>query len=103
MPADWFSHLEKILPGLLGSMGAMLWIQGSWRRKLALFAFGGVMAWYATPWIYQQTGISEGFLGLMVGLFGMAIVDSVFRIWADLGLSSIVREFIRARLGLPRE
>lgn len=103
MPADWLNHLEKLAPGLLGSMGAMLWIQGSWKRKLSLFAFGGVMAWYATPWIYAKTGISEGFLGLMVGLFGMSVVDSIFRAWADLGLSSILREWVRVRLGLPRE
>lgn len=103
MPADWLNHLEKLAPGLLGSMGAMLWIQGSWKRKLSLFAFGGVMSWYASAWLSHVTGIPEGFAGLMVGLFGMSVVDSIFRAWADLGLSSIVREWVRIRLGLPRE
>lgn len=98
---EWAQHLEKILPGLLGSLGAMLWINGTWNRKLALFAFGGVLAWYIPPWLSEVTGIPEGFGGLLVGLFGMSIVDAIFRTWNDLHISSIVTEWIRLKLGLP--
>lgn len=100
---DWMQHVEKLLPGIFGSMGAMLWIQGTLKRKLALFAFGGVASWYAAPWLSHVTAIPEGFAGLMVGLFGMSVIDSIFRAWQELGFSQLLREWLRARLGLPKE
>lgn len=81
----------------------MMWIQGSWKRKLGLFAFGGVLAWYASGWLSVVTGIPEGFSGLLLGMFGMSIVDSLFRGWEALNLSALLREYVRQKLGLPRE
>jgi uncharacterized membrane protein YfcA len=100
---DWMSHVEKLLPGAMGSVGAMLWVQGTWKRKLGLLAFGTAVTYYVGPWVAHETDIPETVAGLMVGLFGISIVDSLFRAWQDLALSSLVREFIRARLGLPKE
>ena len=46
-------------------------------------------------------GMGEGLAGFLVGLFGMSIVDSIFRTWQELGVTDLVREFARKRLGLP--
>lgn len=97
---DWWAHVEKILPGVAGSAGALMWLEGSWRRKLGLFLFGVLLAWYLPAWLSQQTGMPEGALGLMVGLFGMAIVDKIFKIWIKLDISTILKDWIRKKLGI---
>lgn len=98
---EWITHLEKLLPGAMGSAGALLWINGTWKRKLGLLVFGVIVANYTGTWVAHETDIPETVAGLMVGLFGMAIVDSLFRAWQDLALSTLLNEFVRARLGLP--
>ena len=100
---DWMQHIEKLVPGAMGSVGALLWINGTWKRKIALLILGTAFTYYVGPWVAHETEIPETVAGLMVGLFGMSIVDSLFRAWQDLALSSLAREFIRARLGLPKE
>lgn len=99
---DWWAHLEKIFPGLAGSAGAMMWLQGTWRRKFGLFAFGVLLAWYIPAWLSRETGIPEGVAGLMVGLFGMAIIDKMFSFWFEFDITSILKDWIRKKLGIER-
>lgn len=94
-------EVQKALPGILGSVGALLWIKAPWPRRVAMVALGSAASFYGGSHIAQLFDMGEGLAGFLVGLFGMSVVDSIFRTWAELGLSSILREFIRARLGLP--
>lgn len=100
---DWLSLLFglPIWPGVIGSVGALLWIQGTWPRKIAMVGLGSVTSYYGGEWVVSVTGLDPKFAGFIVGLFGMSIVDKSFETWSELGLTDIVREFIRARLGLP--
>lgn len=100
---DWLSLLLgfPIWPGVIGSVGALLWIDGSWPRKVAMVVLGSFTSYYAGDWVISATGMNPKLAGFIIGLFGMAVVDSVFKSWSDLGLTEILREFIRARLGLP--
>lgn len=100
MPNNNFQDLEKLLPGLIGSVGALLWIKGSWPRRIAMVGLGSAASFYGAPHIATMFGMGEGLAGFLVGLFGMSVVDSIFRTWQDLGLTIIVREAIRTRLGL---
>jgi hypothetical protein len=100
---DLLHHAEKFVPGLLGSMAALLWLEGNPTRKLGLFVFGVAVSYYFTPWLASESGVPESVTGLTVGLFGMSVVDSIFKVWTSLGLTSLVREWVRARLGLPKE
>lgn len=93
--------LQQVLPGFLGSVFALLWIKGPWPRRMSMVGLGAVMSTYGGAWMAALTGLNEGFAGFLMGLFGVAVVDSIFKSWAELGLTEIIREFIRARLGLP--
>ncbi len=95
------NEMDKVIPGVVGSVGALLWIQGSWPRKIAMMALGAAASYYAGPHIANVFSMGEGLAGFLVGLFGMSIVDSLFKTWNELGLTELTREFLRSKLGLP--
>lgn len=99
-PTNVIEALGQLLPGVIGSVGALLWIKGTWKRRIAMAALGSAASYYGAPHLAGMFSIGEGLAGFLVGLFGMSVVDSIFRAWQDLGLTSIIREFVRARLGL---
>lgn len=94
-------EVQKLLPGALGSAGALLWLKGTWLRRVAMVALGSAASYYGAPHVASMFGMADSLAGFLVGLFGMSVVDSIFKTWADLGLSAMLREFLRARLGLP--
>lgn len=104
MPNDKLHEIERLLPGVIGSIGALLWIKGTWPRRIAMVGLGSAASYYGAPHVSALFGMEEGLSGFLVGLFGMSVVDSAFKTWQELGITEIVREFIRARLGLaPKE
>ncbi len=94
-------EVQKVLPGVIGSVGALLWINGSWPRRIAMVGLGSAASYYGAPHLAYMFTMGQGLAGFLLGLFGMSVVDSIFKTWADMGLTSILREFVRARLGLP--
>lgn len=100
MPNDKLHELEKLLPGLIGSAGALLWIKGTWPRRIAMVGLGSAASYYGAQHVSALFGMEEGLSGFLTGLFSMSVVDSVFKTWQELGLTELVREFVRARLGI---
>lgn len=101
MPNDYFSpELSKAIPGVVGSVGALIWIKGPLPRRIAMVVLGSAASYYATPHLATTFSMGEGLSGFLIGLFGMSVVDSIFKTWQELGLTEITREFIRKRLGL---
>ena len=100
MPNDKLHDLEKLLPGLIGSAGALLWIKGTWPRRIAMVGLGSAASYYGAQHVSAWFGMEEGLSGFLTGLFSMSVVDSVFKTWQELGLTELVREFVRARLGI---
>lgn len=100
MPDKFFQEAEKILPGAIGSIGALLWIKGTWPRRVAMMALGSAASYYGAPHVAGLFGMGEGLAGFLVGLFSMSVVDSIFTTWQELGITEILREFVRSRLGL---
>lgn len=104
-PEGWltaaYEAVKHLIPGFLGSAGALLWLKDTWPRKLAMVCLGVATSYYASPFFSQVFSLDAGLSGFLVGLFGMSIVDSIFRTWENLGITKLIREFIRARLGLP--
>lgn len=49
MANDQFQGVEKFLPGLVGSAGALLWIKGAWYRRVAMMALGSAASYYGAP------------------------------------------------------
>lgn len=97
---DHLQNIEKFIPGIVGSLGALLWIKGTWFRRIAMMALGSAASFYGAPHVSTLFNMDAGLSGFLVGLFGMSVVDSLFKTWQELGLTVIIREFIRLRLGL---
>lgn len=102
MPNDYLPpEIHKVIPGVVGSLGALLWLKGSWPRRIAMVGLGSAASFWGTPPLATSFGMGEGLTGFLLGLFSMSIVDSIFKTWNELGFTDIVREWIRKRLGLP--
>lgn len=94
-------ELQKLIPGIIGSVGAMLWIKAPWPRRVAMVVLGSAASFYGGQHVAHMLGMGESLAGFLVGLFSMSVVDSIFRVWQDLGITAILRDAIRARFGLP--
>lgn len=94
-------EVQKLIPGVIGSIGAMLWINATWPRRVAMVALGSAASYYGAQHLATMLCMGEGLSGFLVGLFSMSVVDSVFKTWAEMGLSVMVRDWLRAHLGLP--
>lgn len=93
--------LEKFAPYVIGSAGGLLWIRGSWHRKIAIFVLGVATAYYGSDYVTGRTGIPLQLTGLLLGLFSMSIVDKVFEEWQEFQMGSLLYEFARKLLSLP--
>lgn len=103
MPQEKLIVIEKLLPGIIGSAGALLWLNGSLKRRVSMVVLGSCASYWGAPHVAAVTGMSSELAGFLVGLFGMSIVDSIFVTWSELHISAILKEFIRVKLRLPKE
>ena len=91
---------DKFVAGPAGSLFALLWLKGTWPRKVAMFIGGWALSFYGAPGVATWLGFSEGFAGFLLGLFGMAIVDKMFEAWDVMDLGTILKDWLRKRLGV---
>lgn len=70
--------IERVLPGVFGSGGALFWLSGGPKRKAGLFIFGVIFAYYVGTGLAQWLSVNEAATGLVLGTFSMAIVDRMF-------------------------
>lgn len=94
-------ELQKLAPGIIGSLGAMLWIKAPWPKRAAMVLLGSAASYYGGQHVAQMLGMGEGLAGFLVGLFSMSVVDSVFKTWQELELTALVRDWLRSLLRLP--
>ena len=90
----------KYLAGPAGSLIALMWIEGTWFRKIAMFAAGWVLSFYGSIHLANWLGFNEGFSGFLLGLFGMSIVDKMFTAWKELEMGSIISDWLKKKLGV---
>lgn len=94
-------EVAKVAPGALGALVSLMWIRDTWPRRLAMFGAGAAFARFGTADMSRMTGLNDGLTGFLLGLFGMAVVASVFLGWEKLDVSIILRDAIRQFLRLP--
>lgn len=75
--SNWFSGL---LPGFIGSIGAMLWIKTTWPRRIAMVLLGVAASYYIGPHVTANINIGAETAGFLVGLFAMTIIDIAFNL-----------------------
>lgn len=86
--------LVQILPSIIGSTGAALWTKGGKRRILSLWILGIAVAYYIGPWIAQLANMPETVTGLIVGFFGISVIDKIFDGISKFDLTAFIDKVI---------
>lgn len=100
MDGDIAVWAGKLLPGAAGSLLALTWMQGTWKRKVPMFLGGFALSFFASPSAAAWAGTNMGLAGFLLGLFGMAVVDKIFTTWDRLDLSQFFIDVGRKWFGL---
>lgn len=74
-------------------------LKGLWYEKLAFIIGGGVVSYYAGPWVSATLGLPDGLSGFLSGLFGMAVLS---RAWEWVQNTPIAALWAWALDWLPR-
>lgn len=72
----------KILSGLAGSVVSLRFVQGKWYEKVLMTLGGAFLSYFGTSPAAEYVGMatSEGLVGFLIGLFGMAVASKVYEI-----------------------
>lgn len=72
----------KILAGVAGSVISLRFVQGKWYEKVLMIIGGAILAILAASPVAAYVGMSssEGLVGFLIGLFGMAVASKVYEI-----------------------
>lgn len=100
MTEDITTILGKLWPAFVGALLSARWLNGTWPQKLSMIVGGIALASIVGPWLEDMTAIPGNVVGALCGLFGIAIIDGLYRAWNDLNLGLLLREIIRAKFGL---
>lgn len=95
--AEW---VGKALPGAVGSLIALAWMKAPWPRKVVMWASGAALSYFAASSAATWANTNEGLAGFLLGLFGMAVVDKVFKTWESFDATALLGEALRKLLRL---
>jgi hypothetical protein len=95
--------LAKHAAGPLGAISAMLVMNDTWPRRIAMFVPSVALSYYGGDWIAEQVGLPASLAGFLVGLLGMAFIAKILDTWDALDLGSLIKRWITKLLGLPPE
>lgn len=95
--------VSKSLPGIFGSAVAAAYLlrDAPMSRRIGMFLSGAALSYFATPDLARLVSLSEGLTGFMTGLLGMALAGKIFDGITNLGLDTLLRDWLRKVLGLP--
>ncbi len=74
--------LVKIISGVIGALVSLRFVQGTWLEKSFMALGGSCLSYFATSPIAKWLDINntEGLIGFIIGLFGMAIVAKIYEL-----------------------
>lgn len=98
---DMHPEVAKAVPGVLGSLSAVLLMRADWKTSAAIVLPGSALAYYGGAWVGNLVGMPDTLAGYLVGLGGMAFMAKVIETWQRLDLGAILGETLRKWLGLP--
>ncbi len=71
-------EVQETVPGIAGSLTALLFFRDGWRRAIGVFVAGAAIAKFVGPFVAAMIGSSAEIAGYITGLFGIAIVAKIF-------------------------
>lgn len=86
--------IAKLIAGLAGSVVSMKFVQGTYPERVLMCLGGAGLSFYGTTPIYQwvQLPNTEGLIGFLVGLFGMAIVAKLYEVLQLMDAQQIAKD-----------
>jgi hypothetical protein len=99
---DMHPEVAKAVPGVLGSISAVLLMRADWKTSAAIVLPGSALAYYGGAWVGNLVGMPETLAGYLVGLGGMAFMAKVIETWNKFDLGDILGSWVRKVLGLPQ-
>lgn len=98
-------ELREFAPGAAGSLVALPFLQGPWSVRVAMVLGGSALSFYGTKPVasWMQVINSDGLIGFLIGLFGMALVAKAHELIAALNVSDIgmaLKDWVRKKLGV---
>lgn len=87
--------ISSWIPSAIGSAGALLWLDGSYKRRICLFILGAFLGVYVGSYISSAYGFPSEMSAFVIGLFGMSIADKLFKTLEQTNLSDIILAFFR--------
>ena len=100
LATDLNAQLGIVLAAPLGALCALLWYRGEAKRKTSMFGVGWLISYYSAETLAAWAGMSVGFVAFLLGLFGIAVIDKVFKTWGELDIGQILSHFLHKMLGL---
>ena len=90
------ASLVKIISGVVGALVSLKFIQGTWLEKSFMALGGSCLSYFATSPIANWLNIenTEGLIGFIVGLFGMAIVAKIYELIQVIDAKQVVGIFL---------
>lgn len=74
--------VAKLVAGVAGSFVSLGYVKGSYLERLSMGIGGAALSYYGTTPASNWIGVpdTEGLIGFMIGLFGMAIMSKVYEV-----------------------
>lgn len=100
-PQDLSDELFKALPGMLGAMLALRWVEGTPLQRATSFVGGAIASYYGAPFVARALSVDTGLAGFVVGLFGMACAAKIFETIAALNIAGMIERAFNRWWGDP--
>ncbi len=99
LPDQLPPEVAKAAPGVLASLIALRWVNGSPLQRVGAFMGGATGSYYMTDWLLGVFGMEghPGALSWLIGMFSMAIAHKVFGMIDSLDLTRRVNEWLTRR------
>ena len=98
---DWNPGYEKLLAAACGSFASLKFLPGTKLQKLNMWIAGGSISWFTSEPLATWLKMKEGTIGLIIGIFAMAIVSKAMSEMAKTEFATTSDEWVRKLLGLP--
>lgn len=89
---DMHPEVAKAVPGVLGSITAVLLMRAPWKTAAAIVLPGTAMAYYGGAWVGHLVGMPETLAGYLVGVGGMAFMAKVLETWQRLDIEKWIEK-----------
>ena len=96
MSMDIPPDLKEALPGVGGSLTALLFFRKAWPMMIALFCCGALAAKFAGGDIAKIMGTSDELGGYVTGAFAMAIIEGIIRAIQKFDWAETMRSLVQA-------